>query len=296
MGVQSNKLAGLRKIGQICPENGWLQIGSHGFRRYKLNILKKLIKPIVVPILNLNYQMKKKLYFRTRINNILKTLKNENITDINKFNEKNWHHGYCYFTGVYNNKKVFIKVDTKLKMLKNEQTFYEMMKDKISNYLTPIEFFYEDKQLQFVVYEFLSEYSELNEELLSKNINYLDDIYNILKAMKENKVIHRDIKLNNFMVNKNHIKIIDFTFSYSLNKKSNFKELDISEKQNILILNALGVGLNPKPFQWNDSMSMIKVLENITILTTENKLKLYLEKLIVLSSNNTYTLNLEIKK
>jgi len=32
MGVQSNKLAGLRKIGQICPENGWLQIGSHGFR------------------------------------------------------------------------------------------------------------------------------------------------------------------------------------------------------------------------------------------------------------------------
>ena len=98
------------------------------------------------------------------------------------------------------------------------------------------------------------------------------------------------------MVNKNHIKIIDFTFSYSLNKKSNFKELDISEKQNILILNALGVGLNPKPFQWNDSMSMIKVLENITILTTENKLKLYLEKLIVLSSNNTYTLNLEIKK
>ena len=259
-------------------------------------MLKKIIKPIIVPILNLNYQMKKKLYFKIKINNILKTLKNENITDVNKFNEKNWHHGYCYFTGLYNSKKVFIKVDTKLKMLKNEQTFYETMKNKISKYLTPIEFFYEDKGLQFVLYEFLSEYKELNEELLSKNINYLDDIYNILKAMKENKVIHRDIKLNNFMVDKNHIKIIDFTFSYSLNEKSNFKELDISEKQNILILNALGMGLNPKPFQWNDCSSMIKILENTTILNTENKLELHLEKLIELSSNNTYSLNLRISK
>lgn len=259
-------------------------------------MLKKIIKPIIVPILNLNYQMKKKLYFKIRINNILKTLKNGNIKDINKFNEKNWHHGYCYFTGTFNNKKVFIKVDTKLKMLKNEQTFYEIMEDKISKYLTPIEFFYEDEELQFIVNEFLSEYKELNEKLLSENISYLDDIYNILKAMKENKVIHRDLKLNNFMVDKNCIKIIDFTFSYSLNEKSNFKELDISKKQNILILNTLGMGLNPKPFQWNDCCSMLKILESTTMLNTENKLELHLEKFNELSSNNTYSLNLRISK
>lgn len=70
----------------------------------------------------------------------------------------------------------------------------------------------------------------------------------------------------------------------------------ISKKQNILILNTLGMGLNPKPFQWNDCCSMLKILESTTMLNTENKLELHLEKLIELSSNNTYSLNLRISK
>lgn len=256
-------------------------------------MLKKLIKPfilpILLPILDMNYRIKKRLYFKSKMKYILTTLKEQNITDINKFNENNWHHGYCYFTGIYKDKKVFIKVDTKLKMLKNEELFYEIMKDKIYDYLIPLEFFFENKKLQLVCYQFLSNYTELDEKKLFHNISYLDDIYHILNIMKEKEVIHRDIKLDNFMVHNNDIKIIDFTFSNSLKVESNFKELDISIKENILILKGLGIGLNPKDFHWNDSISIIKILK-INYLENYNT---YIKRFEELSYNNTYILDLK---
>lgn len=223
---------------------------------------------------------------------IEKTLIELNIQDRNKFNENNWHHGYCYFTGIYNNKKVFIKIDTKLNMLKNEKIFYDIMSENISKYLIPMELFYENENLQLIVYEFMSDYCELNEEKLIKNLNYIDDIYLILKQMKDKKVIHRDINLNNFLVNRNSLKIIDFTFSYSINENSKFKELDISKKENFLLLKGLGRGLNPKNYQWNDSISIIKILKSYYFDAKRKEIDYYISNFKKLSFNNTYSLKI----
>lgn len=255
-------------------------------------MLKNLIKPLVIPIFDINYKIRKKLYFKTKMKSIEKTLIELNIQDRNKFNENNWHHGYCYFTGIYNNKKVFIKIDTKLNMLKNEKIFYDIMSENISKYLIPMELFYENENLQLIVYEFMSDYCELNEEKLIKNLNYIDDIYLILKQMKDKKVIHRDINLNNFLVNRNSLKIIDFTFSYSINENSKFKELDISKKENFLLLKGLGRGLNPKNYQWNDSISIIKILKSYYFDAKRKEIDYYISNFKKLSFNNTYSLKI----
>ena len=253
-------------------------------------MIKKVIKPLALPILRTIYNLKKKLYFQIRMNYIIQTLSTLEIKNISKFNEKKWHHGYSYFTGYYKNKKVFIKIDTKLKMLKNEKVFYELMENTIKQYLVPLELFFENKKLQLVIYEFLEDFKELDNENLLNNLNLLDDIYIILKSMKEKKVIHRDVKLNNFMVGDSKIKIIDFTFSNSLDKNSDFKELDISKKENYLILKTLGLGLNTKDFQWNDSIAIINILNSIS-----NEYVNEVEKFNRLSLDNSYSLYIDVK-
>ena len=103
--------------------------------------------------------------------------------------------------------------------------------------------------------------------------------------MKERKVIHRDLKLDNFMICKNKIKIIDFTFANSLDKNSNFKELDISKNENYLILK--GLGPDPKDLQWNDAIAIINILNS---MPNSNKFTNEVEKFNNLSLNNAYSL------
>lgn len=258
--------------------------------------LKKILLPIAIPIFTIVYKIRKFFYYLFKSYLIKQTINKLKIQQVVIFNYSRWHHGYCYFSGYYKNKKVFIKIDTKLKLLENENIFYKNMEEEISKYLIDMYLFYKNKYIEVVVFDFLEDAQELNEKTLLNNLNYLDDIIFILKKIKNKQIIHRDIKLNNFMIIDNKIKIIDFTFSYSLSKSKDlgFKELDISYKENYYILKGLGFGLNPQDFSWNDFIAMKNIINNLLTYSELsslqiNKLNQYLVYFTELSNNATYT-------
>ena len=188
-------------------------------------------------------------------------LKKINITKISSFNYLNWRNGYCYFKGVYLEKEVFIKVDTKMHLLINDKLTYDICKGIMKDELVEILHHSLDSRIQFIVYEFINS-RELDENILLNDMRYLDDIIRILNNLSKAGIIHRDIKLDNFLLSNNKLKIIDFTFSNS-NTHKDFKEVDISNSYNCFLLEFLGAGLNPSPFFWDDYYSFYTILKKL---------------------------------
>ena len=206
-------------------------------------------------------------------------LKKARIKKIAFFNYLNWRNGYCYFTGLYLEKKVFIKVDSKMHLLVNDKLTYDLCKDVMKDKLVNILYHSLDGGIQFIVYDFC--YSrELDANILTNNMRYLDDIISILNNLSNVGIIHRDIKLDNFLVSNNKLKIIDFTFANS-NIHKDFKEVDLNKSYNCFLLEFLGAGLNPSPFIWDDYYSLHTILlkmEKDVNDFQKVKLKNYLKK------------------
>jgi serine/threonine protein kinase len=188
-------------------------------------------------------------------------LKKNNIKKITFFNFLNWRNGYCYLRGVYNEKEVFIKIDTKQHLLINDKLTYDLCKDIMQDDLVEILHHSLDGKIQFLVYEFLQS-NELDESILLNNMTYLDDIIRILKNLSNIGIVHRDIRLDNFLISKNKLKIIDFTYANS-NTHKGFKEVDVNNSYNCFLLEFLGGGLNPLPFLWDDYYSFYTILKNL---------------------------------
>jgi serine/threonine protein kinase len=188
-------------------------------------------------------------------------LKKINITKISSFNYLNWRNGYCYFKGVYLEKEVFIKVDTKMHLLINDRLTYDICKDIMKDELVEILHHSLDSRIQFIVYEFFNSI-ELDENILLNDMRYLDGIIRILNNLSKAGIIHRDIKLDNFLVSKDKLKVIDFTFSNS-NTHKDFKEVDVNNSYNCFLLEFLGAGLNPSPFVWDDYYSFCTILKKL---------------------------------
>jgi len=188
-------------------------------------------------------------------------LKDLNIKNISFFNFLNWRNGYCYFRGVYNKKEVFIKIDTKFHLLINDKLAYDLCKGVMQDNLVDLLYSSLDGRIQFLVYEFFHS-NELDEDILLNNMRYLDDIIRILNNLSDAGIIHRDIKLDNFLVSNNKLKIIDFTFANS-NIHKEFKEVDVKNSYNCFLLEFLGAGLNPSPFVWDDFYSLHSILKKI---------------------------------
>ncbi len=188
-------------------------------------------------------------------------LKKINIKKITFFNVLNWRNGYCYLIGIYKEKEVFIKVDTKMHLLVNDKLTYDICKDIMKDELVEILHYSLDSRIQFIVYEFFNS-RELDENMLLNNMRYLDDIIRILNNLSKEGIIHRDIRLDNFLVSKGKLKIIDFTFSNS-NTHKDFKEVDVNYSYNCFLLEFLGGSLNPSPFLWDDYYSFYAILKKL---------------------------------
>ena len=109
-------------------------------------------------------------------------LKKINIKKITFFNVLNWRNGYCYLIGIYKEKEVFIKVDTKMHLLINDKLTYDICKDIMKDELVEILHHSLDSRIQFIVYEFFNS-RELDENILLNNMRYLDDIIRILNNL-----------------------------------------------------------------------------------------------------------------
>jgi len=162
---------------------------------------------------------------------------------------------------VFLEKEVFIKVDAKMHLIANDKLVYDLCKGIMQDDLVEILHHSLDGNIQFVVYEFFNS-NELDEGVLLNDMRYLDDIVRILNNLSKAGIIHRDIKLDNFLVSKDKLKIIDFTFSNS-NTHKDFKEVDVNNSYNCFLLEFLGAGLNPSPFVWDDYYSFCTILKKL---------------------------------
>ena len=191
---------------------------------------------------------------------IIRILKSLNISDISIFKFKNWHASFAYYSGIFNGNIVFIKISTKHLFLDNEQIFYNLFKHDLS--LIKVISLFEDKNIQILISEFSNE-KELTEQDILDNPDILLQIYDILKIISNKGCIHRDVRLNNFLIRDNQVRIIDFTFSTCLNHSDRFNDLSLNKKEEAIILKNLGGIFKPNTFQWNDFYSMDLVLHKL---------------------------------
>jgi serine/threonine protein kinase len=222
-------------------------------------------------------------------------LKKLNLKNVKFFKFKNWHHGYCYFSAFSDNDiKVFIKIDTNLLILENELKAYNMLKNTKKIKLIKVLNFYKRKSMQIIIFEFL-EANELTEVDIINNPLILLDIYNALISMSNKNIVHRDIRLENFLLGNNELYIIDFSFANHILECSNtLKELPFNE-ENYIALKGLGTRLNNIDFHWNDFYSMKEILEALLInqedeIGVENKkiIQKYIYKFNSCIEGNTY--------
>lgn len=201
---------------------------------------------------------KLKLYFEAaRKISIIKKI--SKVDNIEPYFISNWHHGFAYFIGKLNGQKVFIKTSDKFPYLCNDIIAEKILKDKV---LTPkvLGIISLDK-FELVIFEFI-EGRTLNPHDLISNPRIVSQLITIINEINNSGVIHRDIKLNNFLIDKDkNIYIIDFTFSISIDKNLHFKELDESNKEEVKILKSIGEDDKPSLYHWNDMFSLNKIIE-----------------------------------
>tara|TARA_B100000902_G_scaffold257587_1_gene243821 strand:- start:1075 stop:2940 length:1866 start_codon:yes stop_codon:yes gene_type:complete len=188
---------------------------------------------------------------------IIKKLRALNVSVIRILQFNNWHNGFAYYSGIFNGNIVFIKISTKHFFLENEQIFYNLFKDDLS--LIKIFNLTEDRNIQILISEFSKE-KELTEQDILDNPDILLQIFDILKIINSKGCIHRDVRLNNFLISDDKVRIIDFTFSTCLNKSSRFNDLSLHKKEEEVTLRNLGGVFKPNTFHWNDFYSMDLVL------------------------------------
>ena len=145
--------------------------------------------------------------------NLAIVAKNLKLKKIRGFNFFNLDDGNLNFTGIYDDREVFIKIDLFGTNLKNEVEAYKFLKKHELNFSIPRIVFFKKNIL---ITDFLRG-SQTIDIFLKKNphrYNWLvDEINKILNALNRIKFNHNDFLLKNIIIFKNHIYLIDFYFS-----------------------------------------------------------------------------------
>ena len=224
---------------------------------------------------------------------IKQLIKNLDITSIEVYNFNKWHDGFVYYTGkTLSNKKVFIKVSTKHFFLENEMKFYDIFKNELP-LPKQINFLFKNN-VQILITEFL-ESRELCSDYILETPDILLKVLNILDIINKKGYIHRDIKLNNFLLVDNELRIIDFTFSTSFLDSNNIINLDASNIDDLTILKNLGGKFKPNIFEWNDFYSMVLIIDEVILKDMTDGLRatiLNYQKLFIKNiDNNSYKID-----
>tara|TARA_B110000971_G_C20040036_1_gene517472 strand:- start:4695 stop:5474 length:780 start_codon:yes stop_codon:yes gene_type:complete len=232
---------------------------------------------LLIRVINSNF-----FYFRNK-KKISKILLSKGVSGVKPFNKNRWHHNLYTFTGVFLfNQKVFIKVSNVPGVLSNENEAYSILGDisVLDKYLIKRIQFFNFKPFDFLVIDFL-EGETLSETWMLNNIDNLPILIKIVEEINNLFLIHRDIKLDNFIIHNNQIKIFDFTFMLQTNSETNLKELDLDQKSNLTMLMDLGDELKPSIYRWDDYYSMYMIFNKFF---KKNKEKLSEEEFFLIIS------------
>lgn len=201
----------------------------------------------------------KRFIFILRLKPKLSFLKREfSITNLQPYIQSEWHHGFAFFIGHTNHKKIFLKISTKHFYLHNDFLATNILGNHIR--MPKVTNYYFKNSFEAISFEFIEGHS-LTEEILGSNPNIAHQMLGIVQKIHENKIFHRDIKLNNFIIKGDDLYVIDFTFSASIHHP--FKELNSSIKNENKIINSIGNGLNPEKQHWNDKFSINLIMQQL---------------------------------
>lgn len=213
-------------------------------------------------------------YFKNK-KEIAKFLSNKGISKIKPFNITKWHHQVYLFTGINElGYDLFIKLSSEKGFLDNESNAYTILESNttLKKHLINKEGFFKTEQLDYLILRKAQGITLTNQWLL-ENINATKTLINIIDSLTDLKLIHRDIKLDNFIFENDEVKIFDFTFMVSNDEKYNLKEIDLSKRSNVFKLMDAGINYKPSVFVWDDFYSLKTVLENAFIKQSTKKLE-----------------------
>ena len=232
---------------------------------HKFSILKKYIVIKIPGLISKLYYFYKKVLnvsiFKFR--KLYKKLKRENYVMYN-LNKKSIKYG-CMYYRIYNSKNnFFLKAYDCFNTSKNEMLAFNIMKEK--DFVLNI---YDSDGKKYVISEYctgitLEEYLK-NNSINQKFINqFIKQFIIILDELNHFGIIHRDIKADNIVLyfddsDNFKVKVIDFGFSV-FDKKDYLNYKKILERK---ILRSLGETYKPNLYMWDDSVSLINMLENI---------------------------------
>lgn len=150
-----------------------------------------------------------------KVKNILKKI---GVVDPEKWNVKKWHFKYRYYVGIYNDKKVFIKLSTRKSWIKHEyeiNEYIEKNSDILSCKKADIYLYKEIGKYGIIVEEFIS-YKCLKDFKIEKENqeSIINNLITILEELQRISLIYMDFYEDNiFLDENNNIKLIDFGFS-----------------------------------------------------------------------------------
>ncbi|NQX83533.1 MAG: protein kinase family protein [Mycoplasmataceae bacterium] len=189
-----------------------------------------------------------------------------NIDQLKPLKVLAWHQGAYYFTAIYKAQKIFIKTDFLFGLLENEfnifQTFRtdDFFKSKI---IDVVLFSKEDNFIAMNYTEGMSLKSTIENSNAVQVRMIVDGMINIIKELHEYKIVHRDIKLDNFLIVDNNIVIIDFLFAIGIGDHCNLTELSEKVANSVTILKYMNGENKEDDFLWDDMFSLKIIIENI---------------------------------
>lgn len=237
------------------------------------------LSPIDMYYVALNDYMREKGYEWTRANEDTHCFYNENISKIEPallylkektniqniipYNVGSSYSGYVYFVGAYHGEKVFVKYGGIGESCKNEIFISKKLSEvNHRNFLKPLDIKCTEDH-PFIVLEFVNgirliDYVNQSKDNLIAAGKQLELIYETLYSCK---IMHRDIRPDNFMVVDGDIKLIDFQFAVPYDNK---KEMDCLIK-NPKILLVMGDEYRYNKYAWCDFYSFMKMAEDLRI-------------------------------
>ena len=226
---------------------------------------------------------------------IISSLKKCNFSKIRLFKFTSWHHGYCYLIGFIGENKVFIKIDTKFLLLKNEYISYKYLKNTELN-LVKVYGFFDFGDIQIIAFDFFVAKNLSEEDIVKKPKQMISEITNSIDVLIQNNICHRDIKLDNFLLKDDKIFMIDFSFAINIKqgKENVLKELSPTN-ENVFVLKYLGINIKNENFIiWNDYYSMQQILIKLNeVYALDNPIiNKYIDQFDALILNNNYSYKL----
>jgi serine/threonine protein kinase len=257
-----------------------------------MKLIKNLLRKIYREVKNRKFYLQKRRF-------IYNFFKDNGFYNTKPFNLNKWHHNLYLFTAQDKlGQEVFIKLTNLPRILKNENRAYKKLKKNefLKNHLIEHKGYIKKSGYKALILK-KANGIVLNEEWACKNVSLLGTLIKIVDEFTALSLIHRDIKLDNFIYEDGQIKVFDFSFMVDMTHKNKIKEIDLTKDENLTKLRTMGVGYKPEPLKWDDYYALHVVFKdilknNLTNNTLENRtlLEQYIRECSKKIATNSYAI------